>query len=165
MKREQADRINDHLLDAWEAMDKARMAIAGLAKAERLKFNGLLHEVVSDLQDKVLLQIWEQYPDLMPPENDRAPPEICSELTWNDVNLPSSVSEGQLDEIILSLLRPQWQKVTALLTNAGKRCEQLGLPVSHGVIAARLRLLSDSDRIEGVGDLRIWGRSEVRLKD
>ncbi|WP_050424951.1 hypothetical protein [Bradyrhizobium tropiciagri] len=165
MKREQADRINDHLLDAWEAIHKARMAVAGLAKAERVKFDNLLHEVVSDLQDKVLLQIWEQYPDLIPPENDRTPPEICSELTWNDVNLPSSVGEGQLDEIILSLLRSQWQKVAVLLTNAGKRCEQLGLPISHEVIAARLRLLSDSDRIEGVGDLRIWGGSEVRLKD
>ncbi|WP_375785975.1 hypothetical protein ACE10Z_42345 [Bradyrhizobium sp. Pha-3] len=165
MNREQADRINDHLLDAWEAIHKAGMAVAGLAKAERVKFDALLLEVVSDLQDKVLLQIWEQYPDLMPPENDRAPPEICSELTWNDVNLPLSVSEAQLDEIILSLLRSQWQKVTVLLTNAGKCCEQLGLPISHEVIAARLRLLSNTDRIEGVGDLRKWGVSEVRLKD
>lgn len=165
MKREQADRINDHLLDAWEAMDKARMAIAGLAKHERLKFDDLLREIVFDLQDKLLLQIWEQYPDLMPPQVDQVPPEICSELTWRDVNLPSSVTEGQLDEIILSLLKSRWQKTTVLLTNAGKRCEELGLPISYEVIAARLRTLSDSDRIEGVGDLRIWGRSEVRLKD
>lgn len=165
MNREQADRINDHLLDAWEAIHKARMAVAGLAKVERVKFDALLLEVVSDLQDKVLLQIWEQYPDLMPPENDRAPPEICSELTWRDVSLPSSVTEGQLDEIILSLLKSRWQKTTVLLTNAGKRCEELGLPISYEVIAARLRTLSDSDRIEGVGDLRVWGRSEVRLKD
>ena len=38
MQREQAIRINDHLLDACKALDKARMAIAGLAKAERIEF-------------------------------------------------------------------------------------------------------------------------------
>jgi hypothetical protein len=30
---------------------------------------------------------------------------------------------------------------------------------------ARLRELADNDRIEGVGDLRKWRHSEVRLKD
>jgi hypothetical protein len=34
MKREQAVRINDHLLDACRALDQARMGIAALGKAE-----------------------------------------------------------------------------------------------------------------------------------
>ena len=46
-----------------------------------------------------------------------------------------------------------------------RRCEEPALPIRGEVIAARLRALADSDRIEGIGDLRMWGHSEVRLKD
>jgi len=165
MKREQAVRITGHLLDACEALDKADMAIAGLGKEERLRFDRLLYEIIQHLEDKLLLPICEQYPDLLPPEPEREPPVVCSELTWSDVNLPSSLTEDQLDEIIFSLLKPRWQKTAAILIYAEKRCKELGLPISDDVIAARLRALSDSDRIEGIGDLRLWRHSEVRLKD
>ena len=37
--------------------------------------------------------------------------------------------------------------------------------LSDEEIAARLQVLADSDRIEGIGDLRKWRHSEVRLKD
>jgi hypothetical protein len=165
MKREQAVRINDHLVEACKAMDKARMAIAGLGKEERLKFGDLLHELVLDLDDKLLQLIYEQFPDLTPQDVHEDPPDISAELTWSEVRLPPSVTEADLDGIIFSLLTPRWQKVVMLLARAGKRCEELALPVSHEVIAARLKLLSDSDRIEGIGDLRMWRHSEVRLKD
>ena len=33
------------------------------------------------------------------------------------------------------------------------------------MFGARLRELADNDRIEGVGDLRKWRHSDVRLKD
>jgi hypothetical protein len=45
------------------------------------------------------------------------------------------------------------------------RCKERGLPIEDKVIAARLKVLSDSDRIEGIGDIRSWRHSEVRLKD
>jgi hypothetical protein len=48
---------------------------------------------------------------------------------------------------------------------AAKRCQELALQIGDEEIAARLQVLSDSDRIEGIGDLRKWGHSEVRLKD
>jgi hypothetical protein len=54
MKREQAVRINDHLLKACAAFEQARMTIAGLGKAPRIKFGDLLDEVVVDLQEKLL---------------------------------------------------------------------------------------------------------------
>jgi hypothetical protein len=54
MKREQAVEINDHLVDACEALDQAQIAIAGLGKAERLKLDDLLHEIVLDLHEKLL---------------------------------------------------------------------------------------------------------------
>jgi hypothetical protein len=46
-----------------------------------------------------------------------------------------------------------------------KRCQELALPIGDEEIAARLQVLSDSDRIEGIGDLRKWRYSEVRLKE
>ncbi|WGR94771.1 hypothetical protein MTX20_11665 [Bradyrhizobium sp. ISRA435] len=39
------------------------------------------------------------------------------------MNLPSTVTEGQLDEIIFSLLKPRWQKTAAILIYAEKRCK------------------------------------------
>ena len=89
MKLDQAVRINDHLLDAGAAMEKARMAIAGLGKVERIELGDWLDAMIGVLEDKLLQPIY----------------------------------------------------------------------------AARLKVLSDSDRIEGIGDIRSWLHSEVRLKD
>jgi hypothetical protein len=165
MRREQAVRINDHLLDALEALEKAEMAIADLAQQERLRFDDLLDEILLDLHEKLLVPIYEQHPDLEPPEADENPFRLGSDLVWDEVRLPPSVTEDQLDEIIFQLLKPRWQKTAMLVIRAIERCRELGLPIDDEVIAARLKLLSDSDRIEGIGDLRIWTHSEVRLKD
>jgi hypothetical protein len=62
-------------------------------------------------------------------------------------------------------LSPRWQKTAMVVALAEKQCEQLALPISDETIAARLQVLSDSDLIEGIGDLRMWRHSEVRLKD
>ncbi|MBR1091486.1 hypothetical protein JQ621_28850 [Bradyrhizobium manausense] len=67
MKHEQAVRINHHLLAAYKALDQARMAIAGLAKAERIELGDWLDEVVGVLEDELLQPIYDQYPDLEPP--------------------------------------------------------------------------------------------------
>ena len=165
MDREQAISLNDHVLDVYYAMDDVRVAIAGLGKADRLKFNQSLYEIITDLQQKLLAPIYDRYPDLEPPIDDVEPPEVSSELTWNEVQLPPSVTEADLDDVIFSLLKPRWQKTAMLLFNATKRCEELAFPISREAIAARLKVLSDSDRIEGIGDLQKWGHSEVRLKD
>ncbi|UPK35935.1 DUF3658 domain-containing protein [Bradyrhizobium sp. 186] len=165
MKREQAVRINDHLLDALAALDQARIAIAGLGKTERIELGDWLHDIVLDLEEEVLLPIYRQYPDLEPPRRDGELPTITSELTWDDVRLPSSVTEHQLDEIIFSLMEPYWRKTAMMVILVMNRCKELGLLISDEMIAARLKVLSDSDRIEGIGDIRMWRHSEVRLKD
>ena len=165
MERGQAGRIVNHLRDALEAMEKAERQIAGLGKAERLRLGDLLREVVLDLEDKLLLPICEQYPDLLPPQEKRSPRILCSELRWSEVKLPSSVTEDQLDRVILSLLKSHWRKTAAFLTDAAKRYKELGWTIGDEATAARLQVLSDEDRIEAVGDLRYWGYSEVRLKD
>jgi hypothetical protein len=67
MNREQAVRIQKHVLDADAALDHARTAIAGLGKEERLALDGLLQEAVETLHLDLLEQIYAQYPDLEPP--------------------------------------------------------------------------------------------------
>jgi hypothetical protein len=165
MNREQAVRIQEHILDAHVALDDARMAIAGLGKEERLRFDGLLWEVVADLQQKLLAPIHDQFPDIEPPLLDEQVATISSELSWDQARLPSSMTESDLDDIIFPILRPIWQKTAKVVIQALQRCKALELPVGDEAIAARLQVLSDADRIEGIGDLRMWFHSEVRLKD
>jgi hypothetical protein len=165
MKREQAIRINDHLLDAYKAFDEARMAIAALGKAERIELGEWLEEVVAALEDELLQPIYDQYPDLEPPKSDREPMRYICELTWDEVQLPPGVTEQQLDEIIFSVMKPTWRKTSMMVTYAMDRCKELGLAIDGEVIGARLKVLSDSDRIEGIGNMNNWFGSEVRLKD
>ena len=165
MKLKQAVRINDHLLDAYAALDQARMAIAGLGKAERIELGDWLDAIVGALQNKLFAPIYEQHPDLEPPEADWEPPSVTSELTWDEVRLPLPVTEHQLDEIIFSVMKPTWRKTAMMVRLVMDRCKELALSIEDEVIAARLKVLSDCDRIEGIGDLRMWRHSEVRLKD
>jgi hypothetical protein len=165
MNREEAVRIQKHLLDAGVSLDHARRTIAGLGKEERLALDGLLREAVDILRLDMLAQVYDQYPDLEPPPLDEEIPTISSSLTWDQVRLPPSVTEADLDGIIFSLLKPLWQKTAMVVVLAARRCQELALPIGDEEIAARLQVLSDSDRIEGIGDLRYWRHSEVRLKD
>ncbi|MBR1091485.1 hypothetical protein JQ621_28845 [Bradyrhizobium manausense] len=81
------------------------------------------------------------------------------------MQLPSSLTEQQFDEIIFSVLKPTWRKTVMMVTCVMDRCRELGFAIEGEVIAARLKVLSDSDRIEGIGNLQSWLHSEVRLKD
>jgi hypothetical protein len=165
MNHEQAVRIQKYFLDADVALDQASMAIADLGKEERLALDGLLREVVETLRQDLLAQIYDQYPDLEPPPRDEEIPTMGSSLTWDQVRLPPSVTEADLDGIIFSLLKPRWQKTAMVVILTMQRCQERALPIGAEEIAARLQVLSDSDRIEGIGDLRYWRHSEVRLKD
>jgi hypothetical protein len=165
MKLEQAVRISHHLLDACAALDRARMAIADLGKAERIELEDCFYSVVGALEDELLQPIYDQYPDLQPPKSDREPYSYICELTWDEVRLPPSVTEEQFDAIIFSVMKPTWRKTSMMVTYVMDRCKELGLAIEGEVIAARLKVLSDSDRIEGIGDLQSWLDSEVRLKD
>jgi hypothetical protein len=128
MNREQAVRIQKHLLDANVALDRARVAIAGLGKEERLRLDGSLREVVAALQLDLLAPIHDQYPDLEPPALDEEIPTIISDLTWDQVRLPPSLTEADFDGIIFSLLKPRWQKTAMVVLLVAKRCQELALP-------------------------------------
>ena len=157
--------IHGHLLDADLALDRARMAIAGLPKADRVKFNDLLKEVVGALHFELLDALYDEHPDLKPPEEDREIPVIDSMLRWEEVRLPPGVSDSDIDAIIFSVMKPQWRKVAAIVDYARVRSRELGISISHEEVAARLQALAEADRIEDIGDLRKWRHSEVRLKD
>ena len=91
-------------------------------------------------------------------------PVIASTLGWDQVSLPASVSEADIDQIIFSVMTSRLRKTAMVIAQAHDRCEQLGLPINAEVLGARLGALAESDRIEGAGDLRKWRHSEVRLK-
>jgi len=93
------------------------------------------------------------------------PPVISSTLRWEEISLPASISEADLDRIIFSAMSSRLQKTAMVIVKTLKQCEQLNLPIDADIIGARLAALVDSDRIEGAGDLRKWRYSEVRLKD
>jgi Protein of unknown function len=90
---------------------------------------------------------------------------IDSDLRWEDVTLPASVSETDLDAIIFSALMPRLQKTAMVIANAMNRCDERALSLGAEIIGARIRALAEAWRIEHAGDLRRWRYSEVRLQD
>jgi hypothetical protein len=92
------------------------------------------------------------------------PPTITSTLRWDQVSLPPSISEAEIDQIIFSVMTSRLRKTAMVVAQAHMRCEELGLPITAEVLGARLGALAESDRIESAGDLRKWRHSEVRLK-
>jgi hypothetical protein len=91
-------------------------------------------------------------------------PVISSTLRWEEVSLPASISEADLDQIIFAAMTSRLRKTAMVIGNAVKRCEELGLPINAEILGARIGALAEADRIEGAGDLRKWRHSEVRLK-
>ncbi len=92
-------------------------------------------------------------------------PTIDSELSWDEVRLEPPLTAKDVDDILFPLLRTYWKKVLRVLFEARDSCNINGLSIDYEILAARLRDLADRNEIEGVGDFRMWGRSEVRLKD
>ena len=165
IKREQAIELEECLADANDALERAGRIIAGFAKEDRIRFDGLLSNVLDALHGELSTAIYAEHPDMEPQRADDEEPIIDSELRWDQVRLPPSVLDADIDAVIFALMSTHWRKVAAVVGRGYDRCKELGIAVSYEVIAARLMALSDADRIEGIGDLRKWRYSEVRLKD
>ena len=130
-----------------------------------MRFSELLYEAIAALNSDVWKPIYDEYPDLAPEYESLEPPTIDSELSWDEVRLEPPLTEEDVDDILFPLLRSHWKKVLRVLFEARDSCNLERLAIDYEVLAARLRWLSDNDKIEGIGDLRRWGHSEVRLKD
>jgi Protein of unknown function len=162
MDRDQATQIKEQLTDVGHAIDRAAVAIWRLGDEERKGFWEDINELYEILYQGLLPALYAQHPELKPPPE---PPHISSTLRWDEVSLPPSVTESSVDRIIFSVLKPLWQKTAKVVILAMQRCKELDVPIGDEEIAARLQVLADSGRIEGVGDLRMWRHSEIRLKD
>ena len=139
MNREQAKKISKHLLDAAAAFRRAEAAIVEVGDDGRKLFAEPLVTAVFHLQFKLLRLIYKRYPDLEPPP---PPAEIDSTLRWEDVSLPPTVLETDLDRVLFSVMKPRWQKVAMVLYCAVEKVENeeaLAAPVDFEVFAAPFR--------------------------
>jgi hypothetical protein len=163
--RDRAERLVSYLEDAEETLQRALRAASGFPKEERVRFSELLYEAIALLNSDVWKPIYDEYPDLAPEYESFEPPTIDSELSWDEVRLEPHLTAKDVDDILFPLLGSDWRKVLRVLFDARDSCNIQGQSFSYEILAARLRWLSDNDKIEGIGDLRKWGHSEVRLKD
>jgi hypothetical protein len=162
MTRDQAEEIHRHLLDAAKAMSRAEAATGELGSDDRKALGRPFGEVSTYLHFGLLRTIYRQFPDLEPPRTEV--PTINSELRWDEVRLPGSVTERDLDEMIFSLLQPQWRKMAMILVLADEYCKERAWPVEYEIVAARIQALAETEQLDHQGDLRMWRFSEVRLK-
>jgi hypothetical protein len=75
----------------------------------------------------------------------------------------STASAQQIDELILRLASPRWQK-TAMI--AGKALDEFAakqVDASEHAIAERVRAMVEAGRLAAQGDISCWRRSELRL--
>jgi len=156
MDRAQTEEIFGHLFDAARELDEARAVASAFAAHDESAAS--LEEFIVKLNSELIGALFDQFPDLMPFEEF---PAISSTLTWDHVDLPPSISEKDIDDIVFSGMKPSWRKVAMVVVQAQKLCEQRGLKISYEELAARLQ---KSGCIEDAGDLRKWRFSEVRLK-
>ena len=159
MNREQAEEILEYLLQAAFELDEAKAAANVFADQD--KDAAALSALIIKLNSELLQAIYARFRDLIPFEEF---PEINSSLRWDQVQLPPSVSEAQVDQIILSVIAPQWHKMAGIIWDAVKRSEELALGVRDEAFAARIQVLVEAGRLESQGDLRKWRHSEVRKK-
>jgi hypothetical protein len=165
MDREQATEILKHILEAFDSIDRAGEIILGIDGEDRVALSDPVREIVSVLHFGLLPAVYFRYPDLRPPGGER--PIISTFHRWEDLALPESVSEADLDSIILSFASSLWQKTAMVIVRAHKRCEELALPIDTidtEVLGLRILALAETDRLDSQGDVRKWRHSEIRLK-
>jgi hypothetical protein len=163
MDKAQATEIHNHLLAIRDAINKTEAALFKLDREDREIFGDPMNKLWGALHAHALRAVYDQYPELRPIPNDFD--HLDTELRWEDVTLPPSVSEADLDAVILSKLKPHSLKVARILIDVIRAFEERGLSISSETIGVRIGWLADADRIKGFGDLRQWRFSEVSLKD
>jgi len=72
-------------------------------------------------------------------------------------------SDTPLDDMILSVVKPNWLKVAMVLGKARRLSESRGFETSYEALAARIAALCMAGRLESQGNVSKWRRGEVRL--
>jgi hypothetical protein len=154
--------IEEYLLEAATAIDLASSIACRLSREEREAIAVPLVDLYSALHFELLGAVYDQHPELAPPDVEL--PVVSSMLRRDDVVLPPTVSEADIDAILFSVLTDQLQKIAMIVGKAAERSEALGLPTSSEIFGARVVALAEAGRIEAKGDIRKWRHSEVRLR-
>jgi hypothetical protein len=151
------------LLAISDAINKTEEALSKLDKEDRAVFDEPLINLWVALHADALRSVYERYPELQPIPDDFD--EISSDLQWKDITLPPSVSEADLDAVILSKLKPHSLKVAKVIGDVMRAFREQGQSIGEETVGVRIRRLADMGRISGFGDLRKWRFSEVCLND
>jgi hypothetical protein len=75
----------------------------------------------------------------------------------------SSISQAQLDEMILSYVKNDWRKTAFIIVRVFHDCEDKKISMTDDMIFERIISLRDSGALESQGNLSKWRHSEVRL--
>jgi hypothetical protein len=75
----------------------------------------------------------------------------------------TSSSDAPLDDLILAVVKPNWQKVAMVLGKVRRLSGSRGLEISYDAFAARIIALCVEGRLESQGNVSKWRRGEVRL--
>jgi hypothetical protein len=159
MNDDQAADVVQYLIGAAHVLDEARAATRLLPDED--KDAASLRELIIKLNLELLTTLFQRFPHSLP---FREFPEINSSLRWEDVLLPPTVSEKDVDQIIFSIVTSRWQKMAAVVWLTVNRGEELGFRVTDEMFAARVQALVEEGPLKSQGDLRKWRHSEVRLK-
>jgi hypothetical protein len=163
MDKAQATEIHKHLLAIGDAIDKTEQALSKLDKEDRAIFGDPMTKLWAALHAHALRAVYDRYPELRPIPKDFD--YLDTDLRWDGVMLPPSISEADLDAVILSKLKPRSLKVARIIGDVIRAFDERGLSIGEETVGIRIRWLADADRINGFGDLRKWRFSEVSLKD
>src|SRR5438067_1179910 len=160
MDRTQAAEIQRHLLEAADAIERAREIIFSMDEDAAL--SAPIEKISSALHFELLHRVvYTHYPDLRWEVDERS--AIDTVRRWEEIILPESVSDADIDSIIFSTLTVRWQKTAMVVVKTLTECERVQLPVSAEMLGARIQALAQANRLDSQGDLRKWRFSEVRL--
>ena len=161
MDLRQATDIAKHVHDAADAIDRASAIILALEQQDRAALADPLSKsfqlCISSSCGRFTIAIRIC---------DRRKTKRASSIRYCDgrtLCYPHRVSEADLDQLILSALKPNRLKTARVVGDLVTRCEALAWPIDKEMLAARVQALAEAGRIESVGDLRAWRHSEVRL--
>ncbi len=68
-----------------------------------------------------------------------------------------------LDQLILTHVTHNWQKVAMVLAKALRARENMGSPISAEELAARVEALVRNGKLEVRGNVQRWRESEIRI--
>ena len=152
MNEDQAIDVSLSLLSAAESLDEARAAAALIADSD--DHAAELEALASKLNTELMPAIFDHFHVFFPDSSAR----------WDQVKLSPAISEMALDEIILSVVLPDWKKMGLLIWEMSSLASELDSEIDRETLVARVRILIEANRLEYRGDPLDWRSYEVRLK-